>query len=233
MASPQILCKLRNWILFVDCPLPLYSFSGLIFCKPTERWCDGPASRGSGGACYAWGVGGYGNMLARLRTFCHRDIIKHMLWCDSAHLAADTWNFCPRLAEKRHSAAHDTLHAVQMILIKHRYKWSDWKTHCLLISGEGFLHQPHQWRSLLQQTSLIIQSLVFFLTSQRSAYLNNLYSYTAELQSTSACKSSGWIECARSIPHGFVFLRGARGKTLWLILQLLFLKPNRGIPKDS
>lgn len=43
------------------------------------------------GAYYARGVlGDYGNTLASLRTFCHRDTIKQMLWWDSALVAADT-----------------------------------------------------------------------------------------------------------------------------------------------
>lgn len=42
------------------------------------------------GAYYALGVGDYGNVLASLKAFCHRDTKKQMLWCDSALLAADT-----------------------------------------------------------------------------------------------------------------------------------------------
>lgn len=42
------------------------------------------------GAYYALGVGDYGNTSASLRTLCHRDTTKQMLWCDSALVAADT-----------------------------------------------------------------------------------------------------------------------------------------------
>lgn len=81
--------------------------------------------------------------------------------------------------------------------------------------------------------TLLFSHLSFFLTSQRSANLNNLYSYTAELQSTSACRSSRLIECARSIPHGFVYYVAQEEKHFGLYCSCCFLNPIEVSPRTA